>query len=67
MTDTSTKTLVCVFLRGGADTLNMIVPYGDDRYYMLRPTISIAQPIRLDDFYGFHPSMKPLEPMFREG
>lgn len=71
------QTLVCVFLRGGADTLNLVVPYGDDRYYKLRPTISIPPPtangepkdaaIRLDDFYGFHPKLRPLLPLFKEG
>jgi uncharacterized protein (DUF1501 family) len=71
------QTLVCIFLRGGADTLNLVVPYGDDRYYKLRPTISIAPPalsenakdaaIRLDDFYAFHPKLRPLAPLFKEG
>jgi len=71
------QTLVCVFLRGGADTLNLLVPCGDDRYYKLRPTIAIPAPasnqdsenaaIKLDDFYGFHPKMRPLLPLFREG
>src|SRR2546426_1490214 len=70
-------TLVCVFLRGAADTLNMVVPYGDDQYYKLRPTLSIAAPsartekeeasVRLDDFYAFHPKLSPLVPAFREG
>jgi uncharacterized protein (DUF1501 family) len=66
--------LVVVFLRGGADTLNMIVPYGDDRYYAARPSLAIAPPgaaataaIRLDDFYAFHPAMRPLVPAWREG
>lgn len=70
----NTNTLVCIFLRGGADTLNMIVPYGDDDYYRLRPTLSIAHPsnesesaVRLDDFYGFHPRLEPLYPIFEEG
>ncbi len=68
-----TQTLVCVFLRGGADTLNMIVPYGDDDYYRLRPTLSIAHPkgargaVRLDDFYALHPGMRSLLPIYREG
>ena len=71
------QTLVCIFLRGGADTLNLVVPYGDDRYYHLRPTISIAAPsgsvdkketaVRLDDFYGFHPVLRPLLPIFEKG
>lgn len=71
------KTLVCVFLRGGADTLNLIVPYGDDEYYKARPTIAIPSPaknseakdaaIKLDDFYAFHPKLRPLLPIFKEG
>lgn len=71
------QTLICVFLRGGADMLNLVVPYGDDRYYKLRPTISIPSPtsndaakdaaIRLDDFYGFHPKLRSLLPLFKEG
>lgn len=70
------QTLVCVFLRGGADTLNLIVPYGDDRYYKLRPTIAIPAPngndeakdaaIRLDEHYALHPKLRPLLPLFRE-
>lgn len=71
------RTLVCVFLRGAADTLNMVVPYGDDQYYKSRPTLAIPAPsqikdndvtsLRLDDFYAFHPRMRPLFPAFAEG
>lgn len=71
------RTLVCVFLRGAADTLNMLVPYGDDQYYKARPTLAMAAPsqsnengrasLRLDDFYAFHPKLSPLLPAFREG
>ncbi|WP_372365500.1 DUF1501 domain-containing protein [Candidatus Uabimicrobium sp. HlEnr_7] len=68
-------TLVCIFLRGGADTLNFVVPFGDDDYYRLRPTIHIAAPVknklessvRLNDFYALHPKLSPLYPLFREG
>ncbi len=75
--DPGAKVLVCIFLRGGADTLNIVVPYGDRDYYANRPTISIPEPprgeekpdaaIRLDDFYAFHPKMKPLVPVYKEG
>ncbi len=72
---TVNKSLVCIFLRGGADTLNMLVPYANDDYYKLRPNIAIKSPsrggsaaaLKLDDLYGFHPKMAPLLPIYREG
>ena len=36
--------LVCVFLRGAADGLNMIVPHGDAHYYAQRPALAIPRP-----------------------
>src|SRR5215471_10993329 len=38
------KTLVAIFMRGAADGLNIVVPFGDKRYKDLRPTIGIAPP-----------------------
>ncbi len=68
-------TLVCLFLRGGADTLNMFIPYGDDEYYRQRPTIGIARPSKggkdsaldLDGYYGLNPRMANLKQAFDEG
>jgi len=72
--DAGCHTLIHVFLRGGADTLNLWVPYADDRYYRLRPALAIKAPgadtgaaIRLNDRYALHPAMKPLEAAFKEG
>ena len=70
-----TSPLVFVFLRGGADTLNMVVPYGDDQYYASRPNIAIKRPqkgvadcaLKLDSFYGLHPKLAPLLPSYQEG
>mgnify|MGYP002713139331 CR=1 FL=1 len=70
--------LVVVFLRGAADVLNMVVPHGEDAYYDLRPTLGIPRPddfkagadervVDLDGFFGFHPLMAPLLPMWQEG
>src|SRR5690349_21262972 len=62
------KTLVCLFQRGAADALNVVVPFGDRAYYALRPNIAIGEPgrpngaIDLDGFYGLHPSLAPLKP-----
>ncbi|MBI5929637.1 MAG: DUF1501 domain-containing protein [Chloroflexi bacterium] len=68
-------TLVCIFLRGGADGLNMIVPFGDDNYYKARPVLAIGQPdssdsvkaLALDDFFGLNPDMRPLHELFMNG
>ena len=38
------KRLVVVLLRGAADGLNVVVPYGEEAYYAARPTIAIAKP-----------------------
>ncbi|MEM6673539.1 MAG: DUF1501 domain-containing protein [Planctomycetota bacterium] len=67
-------TLVVVFLRGGVDGLNLIVPYGEDAYYRLRPQLGIRRPgsadgtaIDLDGFFGLHPAAASLAPMFQSG
>src|SRR5690349_8294185 len=41
---TGGDTLVVMFLRGGADGLNIVAPYGDDQYYKLRPSLALAAP-----------------------
>jgi uncharacterized protein (DUF1501 family) len=69
------KVLICLFQRGAADALNMIVPHGEQAYYSMRPTIAIPRPQRgndqtsidLDGFFGLHPSLAPLERLYRDG
>jgi uncharacterized protein (DUF1501 family) len=71
---TGKKQFVVLFQRGAADGLNIVVPFGEPNYYRLRPTIAIPQPRRggtdaavdLDGFFGLHPSLAPLEPLFRQ-
>ncbi len=70
------KVLVAVFQRGAADGLNIVVPFGEKEYYSLRPTINIPEPrgsasgaegqlaIDLDGFFGLHPSLASLKPLF---
>ena len=43
MREDATHTLVVVFLRGGADGLNMVVPTADDDYYRARPLIGVSE------------------------
>lgn len=54
--------LVYIFLRGGLDSLNMVVPYGDPDYSAAnRPTIGVYDSIALGDgFFGLHPAMSAL-------
>ena len=64
------RALVVVFLRGGADTLNLLVPHGEDAYYRHRPTLGLRPEAglhRLTDFFSLHPKMAPLIPSWREG
>lgn len=64
-----TDTLVFVFLRGGLDALNTVVPAAEPRYYTERPTIAVpkASLLALDSSFGMHPSMRPLLPAWLAG
>jgi uncharacterized protein (DUF1501 family) len=63
------RTLVVVFLRGGADGLALVPPVGDDAYHVARPTIGIAarDAVRLDDRFSLHPQLAPLARLFHDG
>jgi uncharacterized protein (DUF1501 family) len=68
------KQFVVLFQRGAADGLNIVVPFGEPNYYRMRPTIAIPEPRRggsdvavdLDGFFGLHPSLAPLGPLFHQ-
>src|SRR5919204_4838635 len=68
------KTLITIFQRGAVDGLNMVVPHGERNYYELRPQIAVEQPgkagqdsvINLDGFFGLHPSLAALKPLWDE-
>jgi len=61
--------LVNIFLRGGMDGLNTVVPFGEGAlYYDKRPTLAIPEPstrpltaIDLDGYFGLHPALRPLK------
>src|SRR5437762_13425086 len=40
------KQLVVLFQRGAADGLNIVIPFGEQNYYRMRPTIAIPEPRR---------------------
>lgn len=66
------KTLVTIFQRGAVDGLNMIVPFGESEYYNIRRNIAVPKPgqtdgaVDLDGFFGLHPSLAPLAPMWKD-
>jgi uncharacterized protein (DUF1501 family) len=63
------KVLVKIFLRGGCDGLNMLVPYGDPEYYALRGGIAIAraQVLNLDGYFGLNPALGGLKRLYDDG
>ncbi len=61
------RTLVVVEMGGGNDALNMVVPHADPRYFDLRRSIRIEDPIDLDGEVGFHPSLRRLADRYAAG
>lgn len=72
-TGTRKKVLVAIFQRGAVDGLNTVVPFGEREYYRLRPNLAVPPPSRtnrgdsaidLDGFFGLHPSLSALKPLW---
>ena len=74
------KTLVAIFMRGAADGLNIVVPFGDPRYRELRPNLALQPPrpgddndnnngpfgnvVDLDGMFGLNPGLRPLKALW---
>ncbi len=67
------KTVVAIFMRGAADGLNIVVPFGDRRYREMRPNLALQPPrpqdeganngpfggvIDLDGTFGLHAGLR---------
>jgi len=73
--DINNEVLVVVFLRGGMDGLNMVVPIsGADRghYEAARPNIAVPlggadSALPLDGNFGFHRAAQPLHDLYQSG
>jgi uncharacterized protein (DUF1501 family) len=61
--------LVLIQLAGGNDGLNTVVPYADDRYYRLRPSLGIPKDkvLKLDDHLGLNPACAGLHQLAQAG
>jgi uncharacterized protein (DUF1501 family) len=66
------RKLVVVMLRGAVDGLSVVAPYADPNYYRLRPTLALPRPrqdgglIDLDGYFGLHPALASLEPLWQQ-
>lgn len=73
------KTLVAIFMRGAADGLNIVAPFGDPRYREVRPTLGLQPPqprdenqnngpfgsvIDLDGKFGLHAGLRPFKDLW---
>ncbi len=65
----SDRSLVVLQLSGGNDALNTVVPYNNELYYDYRPEVRIEQDkvLKLNDEFGFNPSMAPIKSLWDEG
>lgn len=72
---TGNARLLVVFLSGGYDAANLLVPFSSEFYYQARPTIAIARPgvgaqsaLALDANWGLHPALqRSLYPLYGAG
>jgi len=71
------KSLVCIFLSGGNDSFNMVVPASQTGYAVYQSTrqnlavakdslLSVHPRNSLDESYGFNPAIAPLHQLFEE-
>ena len=74
-TPASKSRLLVVFLRGGYDAANLLVPTSSNFYYESRPNIAVPRPgvdinsaIALNDDWGLHPALREsVYPLFMQG
>jgi uncharacterized protein (DUF1501 family) len=71
------KALVCIFLHGGNDGFNWLVPYDTtryDRYKTARTNLALTReellplspPLLSPDFYGLHPAMSEMQQLYNQ-
>ena len=67
--ESASAVLVVLSLRGAADGLSLVVPHADPVYYAARPRIGVPSDRLLvkDGFFGLHPAMTDLVPLWEAG
>ncbi len=68
-TRSAPRVLVVVSMRGAVDGMSLVVPHGDPVYYAARPDIAVPAERLLakDGFFGLHPGLEPLLPLWNGG
>jgi len=65
------KHFIMIFMRGAVDGLSIVTPYMEPYYYQARSSIALPPPgqtdglINLDGFFGLHPSLASLAPLWQ--
>jgi uncharacterized protein (DUF1501 family) len=67
--------LLFVFMRGGYDATNLLVPISSQYYYQVRPNIAVPRPsaelnsaLPIDSDWGLHPALRDsIYPLFTAG
>jgi uncharacterized protein (DUF1501 family) len=69
MTSKKAPTLVVLQLTGGNDAINTVIPYSNPLYYDNRTTVRINADdvLKIDNDFGFNPSMAALKPFWDAG
>ena len=66
------KKLVVVMLRGAVDGLNVVAPFGDANYYACARPSGLRRPacdggvLDLDGYFGMHPALATLQPLWQQ-
>lgn len=65
----NSKYLILVELQGANDGLNTVIPFSDQNYYKLRPTIGIPRKdiLTIDSKMGLHFSLRGLADIYEKG
>jgi uncharacterized protein (DUF1501 family) len=61
--------LVIVQMSGGNDGLNTVIPYSDDAYHRVRPTIAVDPKtvLRINDRIAWNPALAGFDELYKEG
>src|SRR5690348_12117654 len=61
--------LVVIQMSGGNDGLSTIIPFTDDEYYKVRPTLGIGKDkaLKLNTSVGLHPNLARFKELYDQG